>query len=152
MCIRDSSHSTHERATKLLERPRRDDVDTALWAPKIMTDANGHAEISFKMPDSLTRWRMTARAMTADGIVGQSTSDILSYKDFYIKWTSPKWLRNQDTATGNIAIFNQTNQEQKVKVSLQGALVQVENVTLKPGINFVDVPRKGCLLYTSCRF
>ena len=138
-----NSHSTHERATKLLERPRRDDVDTALWAPKIMTDANGHAEISFKMPDSLTRWRMTARAMTADGIVGQSTSDILSYKDFYIKWTSPKWLRNQDTATGNIAIFNQTNQEQKVKVSLQGALVQVENVTLKPGINFVDVPRKG---------
>lgn len=136
-------HSTQERATKVLERPRRDDVDTALWAPKITTDANGHAEVSFKMPDSLTRWRMTARAMTSDGIVGQSTSDILSYKDFYVKWTSPKWLRNNDSATGNIAIFNQTSQEQTVKVSLQGALVQDENVTLKPGVNFVDVPRTG---------
>jgi uncharacterized protein YfaS (alpha-2-macroglobulin family) len=138
-----STHSTHERATKVLERPRRDDVDTALWAPKITTDANGHAEISFKMPDSLTRWRMTARAMTSNGMVGQSVSDILSYKDFYVKWTSPKWLRAKDVATGNIAIFNQTNQDQKVHISLQGALVQDENITLKPGINFVDVPRTG---------
>ncbi len=138
-----TTHSTQQRATKVLERPRRDDVDTALWAPKITTDANGHAEVSFKMPDSLTRWRMTARAMTADGIVGQSTSDILSHKDFYVKWTSPKWLRNNDSATGNMAIFNQTSQDQQVKVSLQGALAQDENVTLKPGINFVDVPRTG---------
>ena len=138
-----STHSTHERATKVLERPRRDDVDTALWAPKITTDAKGHAEVSFKMPDALTRWRMTARAMTTDGIVGQSTSDILSYKDFYIKWTSPNWLRNQDVVTGNIAIFNQTNQTQKVHVSLKGALQQEEDITLNPGINFMEVPRKG---------
>ena len=138
-----SSHRAQERATKVLERPRRDDVDTALWAPKITTDANGHAEVSFKMPDSLTRWRMTARAMTANGIVGQSVSDIQSYKDFYIKWTSPKWLREKDSAIGNIAIFNQTNQDQNVKIELQGALVQSESIRLKPGINFIDVPRKG---------
>ena len=138
-----STHRTHERATKVLERPRRDDVDTALWAPEMTTDANGHAEVSFKMPDALTRWRITARAMTSDGVVGQSTSDILSDKDFYIKWTSPTWLRNQDAVTGNIAIFNQTNQAQKVHVSLKGALQQEENITLNPGINFMEVPRKG---------
>lgn len=138
-----TSHNTHERATKVLERPRRDDVDTALWAPKITTDANGHAEVTFKMPDSLTRWRMTARAMTSDGVVGQSTGDILSYKDFYFKWTSPTWLRKNDTASGNVAIFNQTNQAQKVHVSLKGALEQEEDITLNPGINFMEVPRKG---------
>jgi len=138
-----NTHSTHERATKVLERPRRDDVDTALWAPKITTDAKGHAEVTFKMPDSLTRWRMTARAMTADGVVGQSTSDILSHQDFYFKWTSPTWLRESDSATGNVAIFNQTNQAQKVKVSLKGALTQEEKITLNPGINFIEVPRKG---------
>lgn len=138
-----TTHNTHERATKVLERPRRDEVDTALWAPKITTDAKGHAEITFKMPDSLTRWRMTARAMTADGIVGQSTSDILSHKDFYFKWTSPIWLRQNDAAIGNVAIFNQTSQAQKVQVSLKGALMQEESITLNPGINFVEVPRKG---------
>ncbi len=138
-----TTHGTHERATKVLERPRRDDVDTALWAPNITTDANGHAEVSFKMPDALTRWRMTARAMTSDGAVGQSTSDVLSYKDFYIKWTSPTWLRQQDAVTGNIALFNQTSQAQKVHVSLSGALQQEENITLNPGINFMPVPRKG---------
>ncbi len=138
-----TKHNTHERATKVLERPRRDDVDTALWAPKISTDTNGHAEISFKMPDSLTRWRMTARAMTSEGIVGQSTSDILSYKDFYFKWTSPTWLRKNDASIGNVAIFNQSNQVQKVQVSLKGAITQEVNVTLNPGINFMEVPRTG---------
>lgn len=137
------THQAQERATKVLERPRRDEVDTALWAPKIITDANGHAEVSFKMPDALTRWRITARAMSSNGTVGQNVSDILSNKDFYIKWTSPNWLRNKDSATGNIAIFNQTPKEQKVNLSLQGALVKNEAVTLKPGINFVDIARTG---------
>ncbi|MGB4811353.1 MAG: MG2 domain-containing protein [Methylophilaceae bacterium] len=141
--VAPNTHSTHERATKVLERPRRDDVDTALWAPKITTDANGHAEITFKMPDSLTRWRMTARAMTNDGVVGQSVSDVMSYKDYYLKWTSPNWLRSQDVVTGNIAVFNQTNQSQKVHVSLKGAITQEENITLNPGINFMEVPRTG---------
>lgn len=140
---RPTSHSAQERATKLLERPRRDDVDTAYWAPNLATDANGHVEVSFKMPDSLTRWRITARAMSQDGLVGQATADTLSNKDFYIKWTSPKWLRQRDTALGNLAIFNQTQQVQTAQLVLQGALEQKQEIKLNPGINFVDVPRKG---------
>jgi uncharacterized protein YfaS (alpha-2-macroglobulin family) len=137
------AHSTHERAIKVLERPRRDEVDTAYWAPQITTDEKGQAQVTFNMPDSLTRWRITARAMTADGVVGQSIAHILSNKDLYLKWTSPHWLRADDQATGNIAIFNQTNQVQQAQLSLSGALVSQQNVSLQPGINFVDVPRQG---------
>jgi uncharacterized protein YfaS (alpha-2-macroglobulin family) len=137
------AHSTHDRAIKVLERPRRDEVDTAYWAPQIATDDKGQAQVTFTMPDSLTRWRITARAMTADGVVGQSIAHILSDKDLYLKWTSPHWLRADDLATGNIAIFNQTNQVQKAQLSMTGALVNQQNVTLQPGINFVDVPRRG---------
>jgi alpha-2-macroglobulin len=141
--VAPKSHGVQQRATKVLERPRRDEVDTALWAPNISTDVNGHAEISFRMPDALTRWRITARAMNADGVVGQSLSNVLSHKDFYIKWTSPNWMRSTDSAIGNVAIFNQTKQEQKVILNIIGALTQSQALTLQPGINFVDVPRKG---------
>ena len=143
--VAPKNHQAQERATKVLERerPRRDVVDTALWAPNVTTDAAGHAEISFKMPDALTRWRITARAMNADGVVGQSVSNVLSDKDFYIKWTSSNWLRNTDAAIGNIAIFNQTEHEKKVTLEIKGALSQQQKLTLSPGINFVDVPHKG---------
>jgi uncharacterized protein YfaS (alpha-2-macroglobulin family) len=133
------AHSTHDRAIKVLERPRRDEVDTAYWAPQLTTDDKGQAQVTFTMPDSLTRWRVTARAMTANGVVGQSIAHILSNKDLYLKWTSPHWLQ----ATGNIAIFNQTNQEQQAQLSMTGALVNQQNVSLQPGINFVDVARGG---------
>lgn len=138
-----STHSTHERAIKVLERPRRDEVDTAYWAPQLTTNAQGQAQISFTMPDVLTRWRVTARAMTTDGIVGQNISHILSNKDVYLKWTSPRWLRADDQSTGNLAIFNQTNQVQKVQLSMEGALTKTQKVSLQSGINFIEVPRDG---------
>lgn len=138
-----TAHSTHERAIKVLERPRRDDVDTAYWAPQLATDSSGQLQVSFTMPDALTRWRVTARAMTVDGVVGQSTAHVLSNKDLYVKWTSPRWLRADDQATGNLAVFNQTSQTQAVQLQLQGALTQQQSVSLKPGINFVDIPRSG---------
>jgi uncharacterized protein YfaS (alpha-2-macroglobulin family) len=137
------SHSTHERAIKVLERPRRDEVDTAYWAPQITTDANGQARVTFIMPDSLTRWRVTARAMTSDGVVGQNIAHILSSKNLYLKWTSQHWLRLGDQATDNLAVFNQTNQVQQAQLAMQGALTQSQNLSLQPGINFVDVPRSG---------
>ncbi|AXI04224.1 alpha-2-macroglobulin family protein [Aquirhabdus parva] len=138
-----STHSTHERAIKVLERPRRDEVDTAYWAPQLTTNAQGQAQVTFTMPDVLTRWRVTARAMTSDGIVGQNTTHILSNKDVYLKWTSPRWLRADDQSTGNLAIFNQTNQVQKAQLVMQGALTNSQDVTLQPGINFIEVPRQG---------
>ncbi len=132
-----------ERAIKVLERPKRDEVDTALWAPNLSTNAQGVTSVSFTMPDGLTRWRMTARAMNADGIVGQSVGHVLSYKDFYVKWTSPTWLRPDDSAVSNIALFNQTPDERKIHVQISGALSLSDDISLKPGINFIDIPRTG---------
>jgi uncharacterized protein YfaS (alpha-2-macroglobulin family) len=132
-----------ERAIKVLERPKRDEVDTALWAPNLSTNAQGEAKVSFIMPDGLTRWRMTARAMNAEGVVGQSIGYVSSHKDFYVKWTSPNWLRPDDVVVGNIALFNQTKEESSLELKLSGALTQTEKITLKPGVNFVDIPRAG---------
>ncbi|HAT29920.1 MAG TPA: alpha-2-macroglobulin family protein, partial [Janthinobacterium sp.] len=39
-------HNYNERGVKVLERPRRDNVDTAFWAPSLKTDADGHARVS----------------------------------------------------------------------------------------------------------
>ena len=36
------------RGVKVLERPRRDDTDTAAWFPSIQTDASGKATVSFR--------------------------------------------------------------------------------------------------------
>ncbi len=132
---------THERAIKLLERPRREDKDTAFWQPTIAVDANGHAKVSFIMPDALTRWRVTVRAASPSGTVGQSVAHVRSDKDFYVKWTSPDWMRSQDTPNASVAIFNQGNKEASVELTASGAgLKRRETIRVKPGANFVSLP------------
>ncbi len=130
-----------QRAIKVLERPRREDVDTAAWIPRLATDAAGHARFTFVMPDSLTRWRVTGRAVDAAGDVGQQTAWVRSDKPFYAKWTSPDWQREGDQARAAVALFNQTGADAAVAWSVQGAGVERQGqATLKPGVNFVDVP------------
>ncbi|WP_371867431.1 alpha-2-macroglobulin family protein [Pseudoduganella guangdongensis] len=134
-------HNYNERGVKVLERPRRDNIDTAFWAPSLKTDANGQARVTFTMPDALTRWRITGRAMDAQGRVGQRTGYLRSDKQFYAKWTSPDWLRSGDAPRASVAVFNQTSATQALEVALSGGpQAKVEKLSAKPGINYVEFP------------
>jgi len=136
-----SGRQVNERAVKVLERPRRDNIDTATWVPRLATDASGHARFSFTMPDSLTRWRITGRAIDSNGSVGQQLSWVRSDKPFYAKWTSPDWQREGDRSQASIAIFNQTGKDAKVEWEARGAGVdRTESVSVSPGVNFVQLP------------
>ncbi len=48
--------------------------------PSLTTDKQGKAYFTFLMPDSLTRWRITARGMNGDGLVGQGRAYLRSEK------------------------------------------------------------------------
>jgi len=139
------SHTqTPQRAIKIQERPRRDDKDTALWEPNIVTDKNGHARVTFVMPDSLTRWRVSVRGMDQSGVVGQNTAYVRSDKPFYIKWTSPTWMRNGDSANASVALFNQTRKETTVDINVSGVGMNYsKSLSLKPGINFIPLALKA---------
>ncbi|WP_432380590.1 alpha-2-macroglobulin family protein [Duganella sp. P38] len=134
-------HNYNERGVKVLERPRRDNIDTAFWAPSLKTDADGNARVSFTMPDALTRWRITGRAMDGQGRVGQRTGYLRSDKRFYAKWTAPDWLRAGDAPRASVAVFNQTDATQALEVTLSGgAQPKTEKLTAKPGVNYVEFP------------
>ena len=135
---------THERAIKLLERPRREDKDTAFWQPDVTVDRNGHARISFIMPDSITRWRITVRAMSSSGTVGQNISHVRSDKAFYVKWTAPNWMRAQDEPKASVAIFNQGNRAATVELVANSTGLRLrKTVKVSPGANFVSLPLRA---------
>lgn len=140
--------SPSERGVKVLERPRRDDTDTAGWWPSLMTGPDGKATVTFQMPDALTRWRVTARAMTSAGIVGQGSRHVESHKDFYAKWSGPTTFRKGDQPAATIVAFNQTGAEAKVQLKVNGAGLAVQrDMTLRPGANNIrldmDKPVSG---------
>jgi len=130
-----------ERGVKVLERPRREDVDTAAWQPELVTDANGKTRFTFKMPDSLTRWRVTARAIADDGQVGQRKQFVRSDKPLYLKWSGPTKFRSGDKPALGVFAFNQAEAPVKAElvIHFDGADKRVP-VTLNKGINYIALP------------
>ncbi|TWI70273.1 hypothetical protein IP91_01357 [Pseudoduganella lurida] len=134
-------HNYNERGVKVLERPRRDNVDTALWVPSLQTDAAGRARVTFTMPDALTRWRITGRAMDAQGRVGQRTGYLRSDKAFFAKWTAPGWMRAGDAPRATVAVFNQSGAKAALEVALTtNAGMKSVKLDAAPGASFVEFP------------
>jgi alpha-2-macroglobulin len=130
-----------ERGVKVLERPRREDVDTAAWQPELLTDAEGKTRFTFKMPDSLTRWRITARAIADDGAVGQKKQFLRSEKPLYLKWSGPSTFRTGDQPELGVFAFNQAADPVKAELvtRFQGGEQRIA-VTLNRGINYLSLP------------
>ena len=131
----------NERGVKVLERPRRDDQDTAAWEGNLKTDANGHATMTFKMPDSLARWRVTVRAAAPDGMVGQRTAYVRSDKALYLKWSGPSHFRVNDQPAIDMIAFNQTDADMDAQWVVDGGGLSLnQKVTLKRGANYLRLP------------
>ncbi|CAM2175562.1 Alpha-2-macroglobulin [Paraburkholderia sacchari] len=132
----------NERGVKVLERPRRDDIDTAAWQADLQTDTSGHARMTFRMPDALARWRITVRAISADGTVGQRTAYVRSDKPLYLKWSGPASFRSGDQPAIDMLAFNQGSSDVDAQWTVNGAGLALDRkVTLKPGANYLALPR-----------
>ncbi len=63
-----------------------------LLAAALVTGADGKAQAKFDLPDNLTTWRATARAVTADTKVGVAVSKVVERKDVIIRVAMPRFL------------------------------------------------------------
>ncbi len=97
---------------------RREMPDTAFWEPALVTGADGTAEVSITLPDTLTTWRLTARGVTADTLVGQATSDLVASKPLFLRPTLPRFLTAGDRATLQAVVHNSTGAAIDANVTL----------------------------------
>ncbi|QKQ83095.1 alpha-2-macroglobulin family protein [Escherichia coli O157:H7] len=128
-----------ERRVKMLERPRREEVDTAAWMPSLTTDKQGKAYFTFLMPDSLTRWRITARGMNGDGLVGQGRAYLRSEKNLYMKWSMPTVYRVGDKPSAGLFIFSQQDNEPVALVTKFAGAEMRQTLTLHKGANYISL-------------
>ncbi len=104
---------------------RQEFVDTPLWEPALVTDADGTVHFSVTLPDNLTTWRLDVRAVTSGDedqrmLVGQTTFDLLSTKPVLIRPGTPRFFVVGDKATLAAVVNNNTDADVQAVVSLQG--------------------------------
>jgi uncharacterized protein YfaS (alpha-2-macroglobulin family) len=99
-------------------RVRKAFPDTAFWAPDVHTDATGHAHITFAFPDSLTTWRTTVHAITADTKAGSAINRVLVRKNVIVRMGTPRFMVKGDEITLPVIVHNYLETSMTAKVSL----------------------------------
>jgi len=98
---------------------RQNFKDTAFWQAQVLTDKNGQAQVTLSLPDNLTTWQMTARAVTDDTRVGETSSELLSTRPLQIQLQTPRFFVVDDVVTLGAVIHNNTATALTVNVTLQ---------------------------------
>lgn len=95
------------------------------------------------MPDSLTRWRITARAIDDNGQVGQKKQFLRSEKPLYLKWSGPTRFRQGDQPDLGLFVFNQGEQPVKAEL-LSGPPGSQRSQTLElaKGVNYIPLAQQ----------
>ncbi len=118
---------------------RTDFRETALWQPDLVTDAKGEASVHVKYPESLTRWKATARVAASDARFGVANATTRTQKPLIARLEGPRFFVVGDEATISGLFDNRTNEALRVKPDL--AAEGLDLLTQAP--KFVEVPAGG---------
>ncbi|MFZ1400595.1 MAG: alpha-2-macroglobulin family protein, partial [Candidatus Promineifilaceae bacterium] len=120
--------------------PRQDFPDTAVWQPTLTTDFNGEVSVTTTLPDSLTSWRATAKATTADTQVGEAIANVITRQDVIVRPLLPRILTAGDTLALSAIVHNYSDAPQSLVVTLEIGDQRLEiggeaaqTVTIQPG-------------------
>jgi uncharacterized protein YfaS (alpha-2-macroglobulin family) len=143
LALRDARYRPHLAQVKpgneAKPRVRKAFPDTAYWAPEVHTDATGHAHVSFAFPDSLTTWRTTVHAITADSKAGSAINRVLVRKNVIVRMGTPRFMVKGDEITLPVIVHNYLETAAKAKISLK-----VEGLdTVSGAEQSVAIPSKG---------
>lgn len=108
---------------------QRENFDAlAVFAPSVRTDANGRATVEVQLPDSLTRYRVTAVAVDNSGKrFGTSESNITARQPLMVRPSAPRFMNFGDKVELPVVIQNQTDEPLTVDVAVRAENAELTN-------------------------
>ncbi len=95
--------------------------ETMYWAPSLVTDSNGKAELDVPVADSITTWRLSALAHSRRGGLGSALSGIRVFQDFFVDIDFPVELTRGDEVEVPVQVYNYLPGRQTVKLEVRDA-------------------------------
>src|SRR5262249_30444987 len=89
-----------------LARLRSDFRETAAWLPQLRTGADGELRTSFTLPDSLTRYRLSAVALTKGTDLGTGRAELRATLPLSVQLILPRFAVEGDRLTAVGVVHN----------------------------------------------
>jgi len=81
--------------------------------------------VEVELPDNLTTWRVDAKGVTVDTLVGEATVDVVSTKELLVRPVAPRFFVMGDEARLEAVVHNNGPSELEVEVSLEAVGARV---------------------------
>lgn len=91
----------------------------AVFSLSVRTDADGNAVVNIILPDNLTRYRVTAIAVTNSKQFGSSESNITARQSLMVRPSAPRFMNFGDRIELPIVLQNQTADAMTVNVAIR---------------------------------
>lgn len=98
---------------------RSDFNPLAVFAPAVRTDETGQAQVDFKLPDNLTRYRVMVVAVAEGKFFGMGEANMTARLPLMVRPSAPRFLNFGDKFELPVVIQNQTNEPMEVSVALR---------------------------------
>lgn len=121
---------------------RKDFNPTAVFEPFLLTDENGKVVCTFKMPDTLTTYRVTIFGVRGD-LFSLKETEIAARNVINVQQVQPRRLRERDTAEAGVLITNMDSAPHKINVSLSVGEISVENDSVENDDEGSIIRQKG---------
>ena len=95
--------------------------ETLLWQPSLETDRSGRAQLSFKLADNITTWKLSVFGSTEDGQVGAVEREIRAFQPFFVEHDPPRILTEGDEIMLPVVLRNYLDKPQQVSVQIKPA-------------------------------
>jgi uncharacterized protein YfaS (alpha-2-macroglobulin family) len=100
-------------------RVRKKFLKLAYYNPNLITDKDGKAHFSFKLPDNLTTWRIMVVSVGENDLFGYKDEKVVVTQPFVLRPVLPRFTRIGDKFNSGVAITNSTEGDGVVKVSAE---------------------------------
>lgn len=91
----------------------------AKFSPSVKTDSNGRAVVEIKLPDNLTRYRITAVAVDPGKRFGKYESNITAKQPLMVRPSAPRFMNFGDKIELPVVVQNQTDKDMAVDVAIR---------------------------------
>lgn len=91
----------------------------AIFSPSVRTNQDGKAVVKINLPDNLTRYRITAVAVTNAKKFGITESAITARQSLMVRPSAPRFMNFGDNAELPVVLQNQTNNPLTVDVAIR---------------------------------
>ncbi len=99
-------------------------ADTMLWK-MVTTGVDGKAIVEVDIPDNLTTWRATARAVTSDSRFGQQVNSVVSRKNVIVRLETPRFFTQNDETVISAIAHNYLENEKEMKIEFEAEGIEV---------------------------